>query len=200
MTMTMKRANQGIETIRRGDEAMNRYAAGDDSAFAELYLVVAPRLTGYLARRLRDRSELPDLVQETFFRVHRARRSFVPGSPVIPWLLTIAHRQLIEAHRRCLREERADSARLDQLTNHGFAGMLPSAEELVAAQELAGHLDRSLASVSEPQRAALRLVKGEGLSLREAAAALGTTTTGVKLRTHRACCFLRAELAMLAVA
>jgi len=196
----MKKANQEIETIRRGDEAMNRYAAGDDRAFAELYAVVAPRLTRFLARRLRDRSELPDLVQETFLRVHRARRSFVPGSPVIPWLLTIAQRQLIEAHRRCLRQERADGATLERLTHHGSAGMLPNAEELVAAQELASHLDRSLAAVSEPQLAALRLVKGEGLSNREAAAALGTTVTGVKLRTHRVCSFLRAELATLAVA
>jgi RNA polymerase sigma-70 factor (ECF subfamily) len=196
----MKKENQDIETLRRGDEAMNRYAAGDDRAFAELHAVAAPLVTRYLARRLRDRSELPDLVQETFFRVHRARRSFVPGSPVMPWLLTIAHRQLIETHRRCLRQKRTDSARLERLTHHGSAGMLASAEELVAAQELASHLDRSLASVSEPQRAALRLVKGEGLSNREAAAALGTTITGIKLRTHRACRFLRAELAMLAVA
>jgi len=124
----MKKANQEIETTRRGDEAMNRYAAGDDQAFAELYAVVAPRLTRFLARRLRDRSELPDLVQETFLRVHRARRSFVPGSPVIPWLLTIAQRQLIEAHRRCLRQERADGATLERLTHRGSAGMLPNAE------------------------------------------------------------------------
>jgi RNA polymerase sigma-70 factor (ECF subfamily) len=196
----MKKANQEIETIRRGDEAMDRYAAGDDAAFAELYAVAAPRLTRYFARRLRDQSDLPDLVQETFFRVHRARRTFVPGSPVIPWLLTIAHRQLIEAHRRSLRQESADSATLDRLTNRRSAGGLPSAEEVVVARELASHLDRSLASISEPQRAALRLVKGEGLSHREAAAALGTTVTGIKLRTHRVCCFLRAELATLAAA
>ncbi len=188
------------ETIQRGDDAMNRYATGDDRAFADLYAVLTPILTRYLGRRLRDRAALPDLVQETLLRVHRARRSFVLGSPVIPWVLTIAHRQVIEAHRRRLREERADSCRLYRLTGHAVAGSLPSAEAIVAANEVASHLDHALGSLSEPQRAALRLVNGEGLSIQQAAAALGTTTTGVKLRTHRARQLLRAKLATLAAA
>ena len=37
-------------------------------------------------------------------------------------------------------------------------------------------------------------MKGEGLTLVEAAAALGTTGTGVKLRTHRAYAALRLAL------
>ena len=68
-------------------------------------------------------------------------------------------------------------------------------EEVVVAKETADCLARAFARVSEPQRAALQLVRGEGLSVAAAAAALGTTATGVKLRTHRACRALRAELA-----
>jgi RNA polymerase sigma-70 factor (ECF subfamily) len=179
---------------------MNRYAAGDDGAFPDLHAVLTPVLTRYFGRRLRDGAALPDLVQETLLRVHRARGSFVPGSPVIPWVLTIAHRQLIEAHRRRLREQRADICWLDLLAGHAIAGSLPSAEAVVAANEVASHLDQALGSLPEPQRAALHLVRGEGLSLEQAAAALGTTPTGVKLRTHRARQFLRAQLETLAAA
>jgi RNA polymerase sigma-70 factor (ECF subfamily) len=186
--------------IQRGDDAMNRYAAGDDRAFADLYAVLSPLLTRYLGRRVRDSAAVPDLVQETLLRVHLARRSFVPGSPVIPWVLTIARRQMIDAHRRRPHEERADNRRLDRLTFHNIADSLPGAEAIVAANEVATHLDHALGSLSEPQRAALRLVKGEGLSIQQAAAALGTTTTGVKLRTHRARQLLRAKLATLAAA
>jgi RNA polymerase sigma-70 factor (ECF subfamily) len=48
--------------------------------------------------------------------------------------------------------------------------------------------------MSAPQRAAFDLVKGQGLSLARAATTLGTSVTGVKLRTHRAYRLLRAEL------
>jgi RNA polymerase sigma-70 factor, ECF subfamily len=191
----MKKSSQGLDAIRRGDDAMNRYAAGDDRAFPDLYAVVAPRLTRYFGRRLREKAALPDLVQETLLRLHRARRSFVPGSPVIPWVLTIARHQLIDWKRVSLREEAVQGGRLDRSADHRTFGAFPSGEEVVAAREVAECLDRALTAVSEPQRAALRLVKGQGLSLAKAATALGTTTTGVKLRTHRACRVLRASLA-----
>ena len=55
-------------------------------------------------------------------------------------------------------------------------------------------MERALAALSAPQRAAFELVKGDGLSLVEAAAILGTTVTGVKLRTHRAYAALRLAL------
>ena len=64
----------------------------------------------------------------------------------------------------------------------------------MVAKEMAGRIDRALAGISEPQRAALRLVKGEGLCVTQAAAALRTTTTGVRLRTHRALRAVSAEL------
>jgi RNA polymerase sigma-70 factor, ECF subfamily len=191
----VKKTTQELEAARRGDEAMNRYAAGDDDAFAELYAAVAPGLTRYLGRRLRNKAVLPDLVQDTLLRVHRARHSFMRGAPVMPWVLTIARRQLIDWHRLSVREEQVETERLDRFADHATVTALPSGEEMVAVREVAECLDRALAAVSEPQRAALRLVKGEGLSLTQAAMALGTTTTGVKLRTHRACRALRASLA-----
>ena len=173
---------------------MARYAAGDDGAFGEVYAAVEPRLTRFLSRRLRDKTRLPDLVQETLLRVHRFRSSFVRGTAVLPWVLTIARHELISARRGAAREEQVDTERLDRLSFRATIESAPTGEEIVHAKETAARLDRAFARVSEPQRAALRLVKGEGLSLAQAAAALGTTTTGVKLRTHRAFRALRAEL------
>ena len=173
-----------------------RYAAGDDRAFGEVYAAVraAPHTSRFLSRRLRDKTRLPDLVQETLLRVHRFRSSFVPGAAVLPWVLTIARHELISAYRSSAREEQADTDRLDRHAGPATMESPPTGEEMVLAKETAARLDRAFARVSEPQRAALRLVTGEGLSLAQAAAALGTTTTGVKLRTHRAFRVLRAEL------
>src|SRR3954463_15831509 len=71
------------------DQAMSRYAAGDELAFEGVYDEVAPRLASYLQRRLRDRARIEDLVQQTFLHIHRARGSFIPGAQVFPWALAI---------------------------------------------------------------------------------------------------------------
>ena len=168
---------------------MARYACGDDRAFTEVYAAVAPRLARFFGRRFYDRMSVSDLVQETLLRVHRARGKFVPGSPVLPWVFAIARRLLIDAvqidGRRRAKEKVVASSP---------PSAPPNGEEVMVAKEMAGRIDRALAGISEPQRAALRLVKGEGLSVTQAAAALRTTTTGVKLRTHRALRAVRAEL------
>jgi RNA polymerase sigma-70 factor (ECF subfamily) len=166
---------------------MARYAAGDDAMFAELYRLVTPGLTRFIDRRLGDKSSLPDIVQETMFRVHRARGSFTRGAAVMPWVLAIAHRQLINEYRSAARERKARSERAHQVAGGDAPGAPPSGEEVVAAKQTARRLRRALAAVSEPQRAALRLVRGEGLSHAEAARVLGTSPIGVRLRTHRAC-------------
>jgi RNA polymerase sigma-70 factor, ECF subfamily len=190
----MKHKSTAITARASHDEAMARYAGGDDAAFTEVYLEVAPRLGRFLGRRLHDRNKVPDFVQETLLRVHRSKSSFVPGSAVMPWVLTIARRLLIDDRRRAGREDQLDPDELDRLSRH-LPGAPPTGEEIVALEQTVTRLDQAWAKVPEPQRAALRLVKGEGLSLAEAAVRLGTTPTGVKLRTHRASRALRAGLA-----
>ena len=39
-------------------------------------------------------------MQQTFLQMHRARGSFIPGAPVMPWALAIAKRLMIDSARR----------------------------------------------------------------------------------------------------
>jgi len=188
-----------------GDAAMARYAGGDDAAFATVYAAVAPRLLRFLRRRMRDQASVPDLAQEVLLQVHRGRATFAPGSAVVPWVLAIARRQLVDAYRRAPRETPADIdfevAGAAALRASPMLARCPaSGEDVVAAKEIAVRLGSAFTRLPAPQRAALELVKGQGLSLVDAASALGTTVTGVKLRAHRAYRTLRAELAADAAA
>jgi RNA polymerase sigma-70 factor (ECF subfamily) len=182
---------------RDADEAMARYARGEDSAFGSLHGFVAPRLAAYLRRRVRETALVPDLVQQTFLHMHRARRTFRAGAEVLPWAFAIARRQLVEAFRAELGPTVAMNDveahwQMDDLARR--RDVYPCAEELLAAKEAARRVELALAGLSQPQRAAFELVKGDGLSLVQAAAVLGTTVTGVKLRTHRAYAALRLAL------
>src|SRR6185503_12927365 len=84
---------------RRLDRAMCRYAAGDSSAFPELFRLLAPRLHKQL-RALCGSDELArELAQETFLRIHRARASFRPELALLPWVSAIA-RNCYASHAR----------------------------------------------------------------------------------------------------
>jgi RNA polymerase sigma-70 factor (ECF subfamily) len=171
--------------------AMERYARGDDAAFAELYDAVAPRLHQFLQRQTRDSSRADDLLQQTLLHMHRARGSFTAGAEVLPWAFAIARRLLIDSYRRGKHEVPADRAP-GELAGADEGG--PAADELLHAKRMAAALERELAKLPEAHRVAFELIKQEGLSIREAAEVLGTTSNAIKLRAHRAYTALRAAL------
>lgn len=168
---------------------MERYAAGDDAAFALVYDTLAPRLYGYLLRQTRDGARAEDLLQQTMLHIHRARASFIPGAEVTPWAFAIARRLLVDSLRRGKREILADDGEVDPGVDKG-----PAADDLVQARELAKRVEKVLAKLPQSQRAAFELIKNEGLSVAEAAQVLGTTVAAVKLRAHRAYEALRGAL------
>jgi RNA polymerase sigma-70 factor (ECF subfamily) len=184
------------------EQAMDRFAAGDDGALGEVYDLASPAVFSFLKGLCRDRQQAEDLTQETFLRIHRARGLFRPGSPVLPWAYTIARRLFLDDVRARRGEkilpagggpsfgregaldgsvDRSEAARALETASAG-----PSAEELFADQELSRALDEALARLPEAQASAFRLLKGEGLSVAEVAGIMGTTKGAVKLRAHRA--------------
>src|SRR3954470_16436343 len=78
------------------NDAMNRYADGDASAFPVLYDAIAPRIEGLVRRRTRDASRIDDIVQQTFERIHRARGTFIRGSDVLSWAFAIARNLCVD--------------------------------------------------------------------------------------------------------
>jgi RNA polymerase sigma-70 factor (ECF subfamily) len=171
------------------DRAMERYAAGDDAAFALVYDALAPRILGYLARRTNDPQDAEDLLQQTMLHVHRARDSFIAGSEVAPWAFAIARHLLVDRLRRREPGPRVDVRRLELHASPG-----PAADELVDARQLALRVERAIADLPPAQRTVLALVKENGLSFAEAAAVLGTTVGAAKARASRAYDALRFEL------
>jgi RNA polymerase sigma-70 factor, ECF subfamily len=175
------------------DAAMDRYARGDDAAFAEVYDLLAPRLFGFLLRYTRDHARVEDVVQQTMLQMHKNRGRFLPGAEVIPWAFAIARRLLIDSHRRGGREvlAKVDDDSAAQL----LVALDAPADQVAIAKEIAARLSEELAKLPENQRVAFELIKQDGLSVAEAAQALGTTVAAVKLRAHRAYEALRETLA-----
>lgn len=177
---------------------MSRYARGDEAAFDLVYETVAPRLERYLGRRVPARAVVEDIIQQTFLQMHAARGTFTSGAGVMPWAYAIARRLMIDAGRQSRREQPSDFE--DELPSPALTGVIsgggssPSSELVVQAEETRAHLTAAYERLSLPQREAFDLVKIEGLPYTDAAAVLGTTVTGIKLRVHRVHVALRRAL------
>lgn len=173
------------------DAAMEQYARGVDAAFASLYDALAARLYRYIHRQVRDAHRADDLLQETFLRMHRARGSFAPGSPVLPWAFAIARRLVVDDVRRDRRTPLVGEAEplrsIPALSGDG-------PEQLAEARQFAHRVAQVLERLPQSQRTAFGLLKEDGLTLVEAAAVLGVTVTAVKMRAHRAYETLRGAL------
>ncbi len=177
----------GDEDRGSPEALMARYQSGDSAAFQTLYRTVGPRIFGYLLRMTRDRAAAEDLVQITFTKVHRARDSFLAGEKVLPWIFAIARRSFLDERRRKV-------ARREDLSRDG---LLPEGRTTPDSTDAAERLDAALARIPDNYAEAIELTKLAGLSLREAAAVLGTTEAAVKLRVHRGYAVLREALAAL---
>jgi RNA polymerase sigma-70 factor, ECF subfamily len=75
-------------------ELMREYQDGRFDAFDEIYASIAPALRRYLLSQARDGAKADDLVQETFLQLHRARHTYDPSFPLMPWAMAIARRSI----------------------------------------------------------------------------------------------------------
>lgn len=167
------------------DDAMSRYARGDDAAFAIVYDAVAPRLEGYLRRHLRGSAQVEDIIQQTFMQMHDKRGTFSAGAEVLPWAFSIARNFMIDTMRKTKREASADLT--DERTAMGamLVSRVANGEEVLQARQTGARVLAAFEALTEHQRAAYELTEGEGMSHAEAASVLGTTVTGVKLCRHK---------------
>ncbi len=172
------------ETRSAGSRAMNRYAEGEESAFAEVYDELAPALHRYLRRIVRSESIAEDLLQQTFLNMHRARGRFIGGSRVEPWAYAIAHSCALTWLRR-------EGSRKTEASASEDTPSEATAENDVRATELWKKMARELDKISPKLRESFLLVRLEGLTHAEAAYVLGIPASTVKLRAHRATLRLR---------
>jgi RNA polymerase sigma-70 factor (ECF subfamily) len=164
---------------------MAAYVAGDRPAFMRLFERWAPRLRSLFVRGGLRGDDADDLVQQTFFQLHRARADFRAGSSLRPWIFTIA----LNLRRQYMR--RAGRKPEHELDEHS----VPPAEAVDPDAAIDGrHVRAALQSLPEAQREVIMLHWFSGLSFREVAQVVGATPTAVKVRAHRGYAKLRAHL------
>jgi RNA polymerase sigma-70 factor, ECF subfamily len=169
------------------NDAMDRYADGDTSAFPVLYNAIAPRIEGLVRRRTRDGSRIDDIVQQTFERIHRARGTFVRGSDVLSWAFKIARNLCLDFGVQGWRERPADAKDGDAASDPIAQAVaeLVDAERVATARETLARVVCAFRALPERQQLALELVRVEGFSMAAAAENLGVTLPSIKMSVFR---------------
>lgn len=155
---------------------MASYQAGRFEAFDELYGLVAPRVRRFLSSQIRDASRAEDVLQETFLQLHRARRSYDPVYPLMPWVMAIARHCWLMELRRARRRPMAD----EDVTAHE-----PPVRGQAEGFADAADLEHALGILPAAQRQALVAHHHWGLSFQEIGERLGIAEAAAKLRSSR---------------
>jgi RNA polymerase sigma-70 factor (ECF subfamily) len=151
----------------------------DEDAFTQLYQRHAPPVFAYLTRLLGPIDEREDLLQQTFFELHRALPTFRGEAA----LSTFVHRIATHVAYHYLRWRRRRPAVPlvpEQVAMMVAPGTPP--DEAVRARDDLRQLFELLDRLKPKKRLAFVLVAVEGLSLSEAALELGASEGAVKQR------------------
>ena len=159
---------------------MARAQDGDKDAYRRLLEGVTPYLRSLAARRFQNRGDIEDAVQEILLTVHAIRHTYDPARPFGPWLVAIAHRRIVDGLRRQGRS-RARDVEWDE-EHETFAA--PETNFTEAASD-GWVLREAIERLPPGQREAIRMLKLQEMSLKEAAAASGTSVAALKVAAHR---------------
>lgn len=163
------------------EELMLRIAAGNESAFEELYDRLSPQVFGLVRRILKDQAQSEEVTQEVFVEAwQQAARYDSTRGKAITWLLTLAHRRAVD-------RVRASQASKDRDLRQGikeFQASYDDVEETAIQHDESRRVIQALERLSETQRDAIQLAYFGGYTHIEVAELLkipvGTAKTRIR--------------------
>jgi RNA polymerase sigma-70 factor (ECF subfamily) len=135
----------------------------------------------------RDPADAQDIVQETYLRAYRSWHTFDPNSDCRRWLFTICRNAFLRSRQQTRLEvdvADADAEAIAAAREHR-AMIEDGTDRLLASVDLGPALDRALADLDEPYRAAVQLVDVEDQSYEAAAEILGVPIGTIRSRLFR---------------
>src|SRR5216684_4382823 len=184
------------------DEALRKQwpMAEQDQRISEAISREQPRLRNFIRKRVADRDDAEDILQEVFYELVEAYRMMKPVEQVTAWLFRVARNRITDLFRRKSREEqRSEPA---TFTEDGEAllleDLLPSPdagpEAAYARSVLLEELDDALNELPEEQREVFVAHELEGRSFKDLAVETGVSINTLLSRKHYAVIHLRERL------
>jgi RNA polymerase sigma factor (sigma-70 family) len=178
---------------------LERMQGDQDRLISETVERERPRLRNFIRRRVADRGDAEDILQEVFYEFVEAYRLMKPIEQVSGWLFRVARNRIIDLFRRRKPGSLSDPAGTGE---EGEAllleDLLPSPDAgpdaVFARQVLIEELENAVDELPEEQRQVFVAHEIEGRSFKELAAETGVRLNTLIARKHRAVLHLRERL------
>ena len=157
------------------------------------------RLRNFIRRRVDDREDAEDILQEVFYEFVEAYRMMKPIEQATAWMFRVARNRIIDLFRQRKRQgyadppvddERGESLRWEDLLPSPDAGPQAAYARGVLLEEL----DAALEELPEEQREVFIGHELMGYSFKEIAAQTGVSVNTLLSRKHYAVVHLRERL------
>ncbi len=162
---------------------------GDKAAYAALLRACQPVIERVARGKGVPFDRVDDVVQEVLLAVHRARHTYDPARPFLPWLRVIAQRRATDSFRA---QSRQYAREVSEPTFYEAHPDPATPADLVLGQaQQAARLAAAVEALPNRQREAMESLGRRDLTLAQAAARTGRTPGALKVSLHRALRSLR---------
>ena len=180
-----------IESTQNGQvsdkELFEKVKSDDTFAFTILVDRYKVRLFNLIYRLLQNKEEAEDILQETFLRVYRERRSYDPTYSFSTWIYTIT---LNLCRNELKRRKKFRFFGVDLIENSREY----ATQEVINKDGLSSFMDKAILSLPVKYRTAFLLRDVDQLSYEEISKSMGVPLGTVKSRVNRARLMLREKL------
>ncbi len=181
---------------------VDRFRAGDQSAFDEMVRRYWDRIYAMVSQLLRNQQDAEEVTQDAFIRAHRGLTNFRGDSSFSTWLYQIATNLARNRYWYWWRRKRDKSLSFDAPvsgeSDTTLAEVIPAEvvtpEDATVTQEFVDRVATGMEQLSEKHREILILRNVQNLAYEEIAEILGISVGTVKSRIARARESLREKL------
>ena len=172
-----------------------------DRQISEIIASSGGRLRNFIRRRVRNKADAEDLLQEVFIEVIAAYRLTEPVQQWSAWMFQVARNRIVDFFRKRKYREMSGEARTgaDESGRRMLEEVLPSASagpaEAYARNVLLEAIEDALEELPEEQREVFTAHEISGYSFKEIAARTGASVNTLLSRKHYAVVYLRWRLA-----
>lgn len=169
-------------------ELIDQVLQGNQRSFGTLYERYFPRVYGFVNRRMRNREDTEETVQEVFINVFSSLASFRREAPFGAWVLgiarhTVAHRFKKKHHPTVPLDDYEAGSEQDLSTKRREATPL---EHLECGERIAEMMHTAFHEFTDEQRMLFEWHHLENRSIREIATTLCKSEDAVKSHLYRA--------------
>jgi RNA polymerase sigma-70 factor (ECF subfamily) len=163
---------------------------GDQVAYHRFLLNILKIITQRVNKKLFNQNDTKDVTQEVLISIHKSLASYDSKREVMPWVMAITDRRIIDYIRKITRKNEFENLSFDGDVTKLADDTNNNTEDL-DSYHMTPEIQELLNTLPEQAKRAIELTKLEGYSTKEAAQVLGLKENALRTKISRGLASLR---------